>query len=380
MQKIVFGIPTLNEADNIKSLTVIIDKGLRRYFKNYETIIINADSRSKDDTKGAFLQTSTESKKVYISTAKQSDDHQGKGANLLEVFRYAKRNKARAVAFIDGDVKSASPEWVKRLIDPVLKGYDHVLPVYLRNKFDGAITNHFIFPVLYGLLLRNLRQPLAGEIAVSPKAYKAFLKNKWYPSAYKYGVDIYMVTQSIFSNCRFAETFLGIKSHKPSAPKLHNMIIEVADSLFRQLAKNRRYWQKRNLKTGATKIFHMPDLLPPPPELYFNYKKMKKEALKEYKANKKEIETMFDGAKIVSGKNFHLSSELWAQIIYEFLNKNQPLKARELAVLRALLLVRFMTFYHHVAKLSQARIEEVIIRQAKAFRHLRGYALRRRSL
>ena len=76
---IVVGLASYNEEDNISYPTKQISLGLRKYFKNKKSVIINCDNHSPDDTKSAFLATKTEIPKIYITTPPEI---QGKGYNF----------------------------------------------------------------------------------------------------------------------------------------------------------------------------------------------------------------------------------------------------------------------------------------------------------
>jgi glycosyltransferase involved in cell wall biosynthesis len=378
---IVFAIPSLNEADTISQLTKIIDLGLLKYFRNCQSVIINADNDSPDNTKEAFLKTPTKHKKIYLTTKGKPKNIRGKGFQMQMVFKCAQKMNADAVGFIDGDVTSATPDWVTNLITPILNGYDHVLPIYRRNEYDGSLTNHIVFPVLYGLLSTNIRQPLAGEISLSKRAIEIFLSEKWHNSANHYGVDIFMVTQSIFHNLRIAQTFLGSKNHKPSAPKLDKMFLQVTDSLFRQLKKHESEWKTDVFFTKAIPLFKKPPEIYNTPELPFDYKKIKENALKEYGRLEKYIFHAFKpfakrfASQFVENRKINMPMEFWAKIVYYMISKKNYPSEKELLAFRVFFFARFLTFYKSVIDKNHEESEREIIKQAKVFRKMRKLAV-----
>ena len=52
---IVVGIPSYNEADGISFPTRMASEGLKKYFGEKSSCIINVDNASPDNTKDAFL-------------------------------------------------------------------------------------------------------------------------------------------------------------------------------------------------------------------------------------------------------------------------------------------------------------------------------------
>ncbi len=77
-----------------------------------------------------------------------------------------------AVVVVDADLKSIRPHWIQALADPILNGYAFVSPSYSRNpiEYDGTITNHICYPPIYGILGRNLRLPIGGDVLTDTTA------------------------------------------------------------------------------------------------------------------------------------------------------------------------------------------------------------------
>ena len=163
---IIVGIPSYNEADNIAFVASQLSLGLKRYFPAHSSAIINVDNNSTDGTKEAFLGSETgEIPKKYISTGKGVV---GKGNNFMNLFKEVESLKAKAIVVVDADLLSITPEWVKKLVTPILEGHDFVTPLYSRNEYDGTITNHITYPLLYSIFKANIRQPIGGDFSFSP--------------------------------------------------------------------------------------------------------------------------------------------------------------------------------------------------------------------
>jgi glucosylglycerate synthase len=377
---IIFAIPSYNEVENIGKLTSTIDKGLCRYFKNSENYIVNTDNDSPDGTKKAFLNTPTVHKKIYLTSRGKPKKIRGKGFHMKMALELAQKMEAEAIGFIDGDVSSAKPEWTKELAYPLLKGYDTVLPVYLRNEYDGSITNHLVHPVLYGLALTDIRQPIAGEIGLSRKAINLLLSEKWYASANRFGVDIYFLTQSLFNGLSVCQTFIGTKDHKPSVPKLDAMFIEVADSLIRQLLKYRHLWTKDNWSGLKVPILKKAKKTSRVPRLAFNYKQMKQDLLYNYKSIDSEIIHLFGdslGNKLINSfqGSIKVPKQLWVTAVYKVVSKKKLLNKKEFLAFRTIFFARFLTFYKEVIEKTYQESEEEINKQAKMFKKKRKLAL-----
>ena len=372
---VVVGIPSYNEADNIEFVVQRVARGLERDYSGLHTAIVNADNFSQDGTKTAFLNArSGPIPKVYLSTA---PGVQGKGNNLLNLFRYLAPYRPSALAVVDADVRSITPDWPRRLLAPVLNGHDFVAPLYSRNEYDGTITNHFCYPLIYGLLGMDLRQPIGGDFAFSGKLMDYWLAQKWHSNVRHYGVDIFMTCGALLGGFRVAQVVLGTKVHKPSAPKLGRMFSQVADTLFRTLLQSKGVWDRGNGSPERPPILGRSRGVIPQ-GLSIDYKQLKGRALKEFRLHQQlilktlggnlaaRIETMFEAGRL------RVSAFLWMRILYTFLEAydragDGVARRSTVEALKPLYLARVVSFIRETLDLSHETSEEQIVRQAQTF-------------
>jgi len=226
---VIVGIASYNEADSIAGVIRAADQGLlmlAREFPDLRALILNADSNSPDGTTREFLETPTSWDKKAIATAGEP----GKGKNVLAMIALAEAERADCLLMLDGDVRSAEPEWIVRLVRPVLQDIaDFVTPRYERSLYDGAITNHFAWPLLLSVFGRDIQQPIAGDFALGRRLLGQVRQDAT-PSVFLYGIDIYLTLTAVTQDLRIATASLGRKRHKPSHPKLLTMFPQVANS------------------------------------------------------------------------------------------------------------------------------------------------------
>ena len=346
---IAVGIPSYNEMEKIFRVVRNVDEGLEKYFDKEKAIIINTDSYSTDDTKKIFLDTPTLSFKKYISTPLKK---RGKGSGVLNFFKEMDRLGAKAGMITDADIKSGTPEWVKCLINPALRGYDLVAPIYHRHKHDGTITNHICFPLVYGLYGKKIRQPIGGEFGFSKRLIKYLLKQKWPDSALKFGVDIFLTTKAIEGGFKICQVDLGVKNHNPSLPKLKKMSLEVTETLFKNIVKSKKMWLKKIKKDSVPKICKTGQKI--------NYSKFK-----------------IDIKKVSKHEDIDMKS--WTKIVYDTIYKYDK-SGNNKKVLKnfiPLYLARSKTFIKETETMSQERAEKEIIKQAEHFYKHRNYLLKK---
>jgi len=226
---VIIGIPSYNEADTIRFVTKQVDLGLKKYFPHSKNVIVNADNNSPDNTKKVFLETKTTTPKIYISTPPRII---GKGNNFHNLFNTAVRMDGKIIIVVDADLKSITPEWIKKLGRPIERGYHFILPLYNRNEYDGSITNHICYPLVYGLLGENARQPIGGEFSFSRIFIDHVLQQNWTRGIKNYGIDIFLSLNAIFGGFKTAQVDLQNKIHKPSAPKLGPFVLFILAGLF----------------------------------------------------------------------------------------------------------------------------------------------------
>lgn len=337
--EIVIGIPSYNERKTISYVVVQIDKGLVKYFSNKSAVIINSDNNSPDKTREVFLKTKTKVPKIYISTPVGV---KGKGNNLKNLFLEIKNLGAKAGATVDADLKSITPEWIKCLISPILKGYDYLTPIYKRSKYGATITNHLCYPLVYGLLGYDIRQPIGGDMAFSRKMVLYWLKQKWPEAVRNYGIDIFMTLNAIKSGCKIGQIDLGAKVHNPSLPKLNRMFLEVGEALFDFLIKNKKLW-KKSAKIKKSPLICCVESNIRSQKIKFNFKKL--------------------------DKKHKIDSWLWPQIVYHslFLYEKNKNKEEIIKNLRTLYFRRVFSFAEEVRNKSDKEAEKIIQDQAKNF-------------
>jgi hypothetical protein len=374
---LVVGIPSYNEADNIGFVVEQVALGLEKYYPHLNTAIINADNASQDRTKDVFLKADSGGiPKVYLSTP---PGVAGKGNNFHNLFTFLSKYPPRVVVVVDADLRSIRPTWPRSLAEPILNGYEFVAPLYSRNEYDGTITNHLCYPLIYALLGKKIRQPIAGEFAFSARLMEHWRTRRWGRNVRQYGVDIFMTTQAILGDFPLALVGLGSKVHNPSSPKLGKMFTQVVDTLFDSLLKSKERWNKDLIEVETPPVYGRTPSRPAPQQLSIDYKDLKRQAVREFASQqslvfqivppetRKKIEGMFRAHR------FRLSSLMWMNLVYDFFCSydRAPDRAGKLNVIKALkplYLARVVSFIRETLELDHTRSENKILRQAEVFR------------
>lgn len=267
---IVIGIPSYNNARTIGQVIRAVDDGLSKYFSSSRALIVNSDAGSHDDTVSVacagvetdprFLALAHSLHPVYkIVTPYHGVP--GKGSAFRTIFQVAELLCAKACAVVDASLTSVTPEWIERLVKPVLvEGFDYVSPVYLRHKYDGTVTNSIVYPLTRALYGKRLRQPTAGDCGCSGKLASFYLAEElWHASAARYGIEVWMATAAVANGFKVCQAFLGAKTHDSTAlvRDLSTMLTQVAGTVFHLMERHQSVWQAVN-GSEPVPIFGLP--------------------------------------------------------------------------------------------------------------------------
>ena len=377
---LVVGLASFMEADNIDYPTCQADEGIKKYFGDKSAVIVNCDNASPDGTEHVFLGTDTETPKIYITTP---PDTPGKGYNFENMFRKLIELKADILVCIDSDLESVSPEWIKYLAEPVNAGYDFVAPLYSRHKYDGTITNNLTYPLVYGLLCRNIRQPIGGDFALSQKFARHLVCQPWHRTTNEYGVDIFLTLNAILGGFKCCNTGLGAKIHKPSAPKLGPMFIQVVSTAFLTIIKNVLKW-KDWTEVEQQELFGL-QKLDPPQDLTVDRNAIEKQADAGFYQHQALLEKILspdlyaEYRRMFDNGSIEISADQWATTVYDMIVAYQAM-GKPLGViesLKGLYFGRALTFANQTWDWGSEKAEEEILAQAEIFFMRRDYLIRK---
>lgn len=377
---IVVGLASYKEADNIAFPTQKASDGLRKYYGGKTSAIVNCDNCSPDDTEGAFLGTKTKVPKIYITTP---PDTPGKGYNFENMFRKIVELDAQALVCVDADLLSITPEWIKYFADPIFKGFDFVSPIYSRHKYDGTITKNICYPIIYGLFCKNIRQPIGGDFALSRRFAEHLVLQPWHKTTEEYGVDIFMTMNAIIGGFKTCNTGLGAKIHKPSAPKLGPMFVQVVSTAFLTVIRNIDKWKEVS-EVEEQEHFGLRDL-DPPQELEVDRGMIEKQAREGFVQNQGALERFVSSdvykalVSTFSSDSIEIDTDLWVSIVFDMIVSFKTTSDSDalLEAFKSLYFGRTLTFMNQTWEMSTAEAEELILAQAKAFHARRGHLIAR---
>jgi len=376
---IIVGIPSYNEVETISFVVEQSTLGLKKYFPEKSSVIINLDHESPDGTKQAFFNAKSDIPRIYISTGK---DIKGKGHNFYNLFSISQKLKAKTIIVFDADLRSIRPNWVRKMAEPIFDGFDFITPYYMRCKTDATITNHLVYPLIYGLLCWDVRQPIGGDFAFSDKMVNYWLNQEWPETAYKFGIDIFMSLGAFLSDMKVAQVNLGTKVHNLSNPKLGSMFFQVSETFFKIIADNldkiKNINEINNIPILNGKKLPILANANPDEELF---RSIFWENLDEHwelikNVIKEPIKKRF--IKDIENKDIVINLKIWNKIVYDFLDaycKQNYDRSELIQALGCLYFGRIVSFYEDNGKCTPEGIEKEVVKRAKYFFKKRNYFL-----
>ncbi len=394
---IVVGLPTHNNAKTVGPIIQTIQSGILRGFPRERTAIINADGGSRDGTTdlvrsgsigdvGAKSNLSALRTLHSISTDYSNSSDDSNGAAFRTILAAADLLRAKACVMMSPESANIEPEWVSKLLRPVLNdGYDLVTPTYRRHKFEGLLVTNLLYPMTRALYGVKIREVFSSEFGFSCGFGSKFLEqNVWDDGAYTSGAELRFTLAAITGKYRVYQTFLGDKMHvERRGAELVPALRQTVGSLFSALGRDFPTWSVATSAGAPTNGSAHQVLLDP---LRVNRKRLRE----MFSTGILELESVFQS--ILSPKtvaelrriadmdenNFRLPAELWVKTVYEFAISYQQSAINRDHIIQALAPIfrgRVYTFLTENRDSSADEVENNIEALCLEFERMKPYLL-----
>jgi len=283
-------------------------------------------------------------------------------------------------------LRSITPEWIKRLISPILKGIGFVTPYYIRHKYDGTITNFICYPITSTLYNTKIRQPIGGDFALSIDLARDLLSSPLWKHPYlsRFGIDIFETHTALAKGYEVKQAFLGAKIHDVKDPSkdLASMFTQVLGSLYHCINFYVKEWKSiLDSSSVESKEILQHTLEPEPVELDLqSLITAYKEGVHLYQPLYKKIlpDDLYRSISRLSQSfsNSLLPSETWAKIVYSFfasLKRNMAIEEKILDAFRIVWIGRIAKFVTETLNMGTHEAETNIREETRVFRDLKQY-------
>lgn len=333
---IVVGVPTYNDARSVGQVVQAVRAGLLKYFPRERSVIINADGGSRDSTqemvRAAAISDLSVSSDVHAlrtlhSISTQYEGGPANGIAMHTILAATDLLQARTCAIVSPESTTLEPDWMERLLSPVLRGgNDLVLPIYRRPKFDGLLIRNLVFPMAKALYGCPVREPYPADFAFSGELGTQFLSEDiWKQEQGRRGTELWMTLWAAIGRRKVVQSFLGAKTRREDAPSdLVGAMRETAGTLFMSLDAYSSVWHSAPQPVEVPCLGCEPAVSEGPSRLN------RKRLYDMFTFGVKELDPVFlsilspsthDELKRLAGlpeDKFSYSGELWARTVYEF--------------------------------------------------------------
>jgi hypothetical protein len=375
---IMVGVLCKDVETTILNVLNVINEGLYRYFPDYNMAIVVCLGKSSDKTNEVvdLFQPYNSIKKIVANDIIDA----GKGAGVMTIFELAHIADAKSVVLMDGDLLSVKPGWIQTIANPIVYGRaDLTVPYYIRDKNDGVITNNLVYPftrALYGL---DVRQPIAGEYAISKNLYELLRNHPLFPP--DFGVDIFILTVAAAEGLYVKEGLFSLKIHESTTRYLEPekflipMFRKVTSCMFELAKYYEEYWRSKP-KLWRRKYYRECFSQKPIP-VKIKISEMKNSFETGFNNSRNSMERFLPNSIIsylerIVNNSENFDSELWAEIVYNYAASWKNIYSEEdkillLDTLKILWIGRYVSYANEVKDMDMNEAENVIQKQAEVF-------------
>jgi hypothetical protein len=396
---VLVGIPTLNNATTIGGVVTAVHHAFAHYFPKERTALINSDGGSSDGTPAMVRDLSLDDSGTVTLTHSLRTMHRistpyhglpGKGSALRQIFAAADLMQARAVAILDPDVTSVTPEWVPALIRPVLAGgSEFVAPVYARHPLDGPLVTQLIRPVMRAAYGWRIAEPLAAECGCSGRfATYCLEQDVWDTTLVQYGIDLWITAAALSGEFSCGQAALGPRVIAPGTtrPPLPEVFTQVVGALVSCLELQAAAWLGREGSRPVPPVGPPPQPVTTPPA--FDAERY----LQSFGANLRDLQSILSSiltpeteAQLLAASEAdarlpRFPDDLWVATVYQFLAAHHHGVMRREHVTQALLplyLGRTGSFLIEHAGRDAASIEADLESLCERFEQSKPYLVER---
>jgi hypothetical protein len=252
---------------------------------------------------------------------------QSRSREYGEVFALGSKLGARACVVIASQSQAATPQWIRRLVRPILElGFDLAAPRYTRTRMEGLLNRSVLSPLHLALYGEQLENPMGPDFGLSGKLLKGLVGDD---SAIRRtnGNDLLasIASTAACGGFQICEALLGART-QPATDwmNLSSLLAEVLGPVFLDMERQAASWQRIRATKPVTR-FGSPDAgdsdtgaidVRPMIESF----QLGAQNLQDVWGIMLPPTTMLEVRKLSRqpAENFRMPDDLWVRIVYDF--------------------------------------------------------------
>jgi len=252
---VLVGLPTLDNAATVGEVARAVHAVFTGQLARQRTVLINSDGGSTDGT--PEIVRSLGERDTLLASHPLRTLHRvvapfhglpGKRAAVQRIFTAADLTQARAVAILDPEGPTATPDRVLDLLAPVLSGQvDVLVPRQRRHPRDGLLVSQLVRPFIRAVYGAAIDEPLGSECACTGRFAGAVIDDEgWRREGLRPGIDLWLRTTAVARGFRVGQVWRPARTAPTRAqrrPTLRHTVEEVTRALFECLAAHDAHWR-----------------------------------------------------------------------------------------------------------------------------------------
>ena len=243
---VVVGIPSHRNGRTIREVAHAVARGISTYLADRRVVLMSSDGGSSDNTVRQVSEVRVSPNVQKLLTVYRGA--LGKGRAIRAILEAAGRLHAKACAVIEARAPGIVPEWIPRLVNPVVGGRDLTVGCYQRSAYAAALTDNIVYPFMRMLFRRDLRDPLAGEFCLSGAlASELAARDVWETDVARFGFNAWLAIQALTGELDLSQVDLGYRGEGGGQPGAlpDARFVHMIGTLFRCLTTHRHVWQRK---------------------------------------------------------------------------------------------------------------------------------------
>ena len=243
------GLLTIGAGSTVPAAAKIVQEGVFAHLGGLTAAIVHVDGTMPDELVGR-VEVMAEGIHLHhlrpAGALSTGDGLTGWSEAVRTFLGLSRRLQTRAVAVLNPALASMSPEWIRGLLQPVLKdGSAFVLPIYERARYEGTLTQLFVAPLVRALFGHQFWHPMADEFGCSGEAAEFLLaQDIWTTDIARQGLEFWLPVAVSGGALSVSQSVLGPRVLDPAGlqPPLGSTVGRVAGTLFSIAERHEAGW------------------------------------------------------------------------------------------------------------------------------------------
>ena len=164
------------------------------------------------------------------------------------LFAVTEKMGARACCLVASDMESELPQWVCKLIQPLLESdLDLVVPYYAPRKLQGLLNTSIVYPLTRCLFGKRIHNPLGPDVGVSRRLAQKILGNNRNSNAGSSQSHplASLTPAAVCDNLQICQVHVGARVYPPTDwLNMSSLLAQVLAPIFIEMERYAACWQR----------------------------------------------------------------------------------------------------------------------------------------